>query len=56
MSNCDAVFDTVGGDVAQRSFAVLKPGRPRRLHWLGRAGAAASTRRRRLAYNASFIF
>jgi NADPH:quinone reductase-like Zn-dependent oxidoreductase len=23
---CDAVFDTVGGDVAQRSFAVLKPG------------------------------
>jgi NADPH:quinone reductase-like Zn-dependent oxidoreductase len=24
--NCDAVFDTIGGDVAQRSFAVLKPG------------------------------
>jgi NADPH:quinone reductase-like Zn-dependent oxidoreductase len=24
--NCDAVFDTVGGDVAQRSFAVLRPG------------------------------
>jgi NADPH:quinone reductase-like Zn-dependent oxidoreductase len=24
--DCDAVFDTVGGDVAQRSFAVLKPG------------------------------
>jgi NADPH:quinone reductase-like Zn-dependent oxidoreductase len=23
---CDAVFDTVGGDVASRSFAVLKPG------------------------------
>ncbi len=23
---CDAVFDTVGGDVAQKSFAVLKPG------------------------------
>jgi NADPH:quinone reductase-like Zn-dependent oxidoreductase len=23
---CDAVFDTVGDDVAQRSFAVLKPG------------------------------
>ena len=23
---CDAVFDTVGGDVAERSFAVLKPG------------------------------
>jgi NADPH:quinone reductase-like Zn-dependent oxidoreductase len=26
VSNCDAVFDTVGGDVAVRSFAVLKPG------------------------------
>jgi len=26
VSNCDAVFDTVGGDVAQRCFAVLKPG------------------------------
>src|SRR3954462_11072195 len=26
VSGCDAVFDTVGGDVAQRSFAVLKPG------------------------------
>lgn len=26
VSNCDAVFDTVGGTVAQRSFAVLKPG------------------------------
>jgi NADPH:quinone reductase-like Zn-dependent oxidoreductase len=25
-SGCDAVFDTVGGDVATRSFAVLKPG------------------------------
>ena len=25
-SNCDAVFETVGGDVAERSFAVLKPG------------------------------
>jgi NADPH:quinone reductase-like Zn-dependent oxidoreductase len=24
--DCDAVFDTVGGDVAQKSFAVLKPG------------------------------
>ena len=23
---CDAVFETVGGDVATRSFAVLKPG------------------------------
>jgi NADPH:quinone reductase-like Zn-dependent oxidoreductase len=26
VSNCDAVFDTVGGDVATKSFAVLKPG------------------------------
>jgi NADPH:quinone reductase-like Zn-dependent oxidoreductase len=26
VKNCDAVFDTVGGDVAQRSFAVLKAG------------------------------
>src|SRR5262245_3458736 len=31
---CDAVFDTVGGDVAPRSFAVLKPG--------GRAAFVAS--------------
>ncbi len=26
VSSCDAVFDTVGGDVATRSFSVLKPG------------------------------
>ena len=26
VADCDAVFDTVGGDVATRSFAVLKPG------------------------------
>ena len=26
VSHCDAVFDTVGGDVAMQSFAVLKPG------------------------------
>jgi NADPH:quinone reductase-like Zn-dependent oxidoreductase len=26
VTDCDAVFDTVGGDVAQRSFAALKPG------------------------------
>ncbi len=26
VKNCDAVFDTVGGDVAQKSFAVLKSG------------------------------
>src|ERR1700730_15465720 len=34
VKNCDAVFDTVGGDVAVKSFAVLKPG--------GRAGVIAS--------------
>jgi NADPH:quinone reductase-like Zn-dependent oxidoreductase len=26
VAGCDAVFDTVGGDVAQKSFQVLKPG------------------------------
>ena len=26
VKNCDAVFDTVGGDVAEKSFLVLKPG------------------------------
>jgi NADPH:quinone reductase-like Zn-dependent oxidoreductase len=26
VSACDAVFDTVGGDVALKSFAALKPG------------------------------
>jgi len=26
VSGCDAVFDTVGGEVAKRSFAVLRPG------------------------------
>jgi NADPH:quinone reductase-like Zn-dependent oxidoreductase len=26
VKNCDAVFETVGGDVAMRSFAVLRPG------------------------------
>jgi len=26
VSSCDAVFETVGGDVAKKSFAVLKPG------------------------------
>ena len=26
VSGCDAVFDTVGGEVGQKSFAVLKPG------------------------------
>jgi len=26
VSNCDAVFETVGGDVTQKSFSVVKPG------------------------------
>jgi NADPH:quinone reductase-like Zn-dependent oxidoreductase len=26
VSGCDAIFDTVGGEVAKRSFSVLKPG------------------------------
>ena len=26
VKNCDAVFDTVGGEVARKSFAVLRPG------------------------------
>src|SRR5450759_2702502 len=26
VTGCDAVFDTVGGDVTQKSFAVVKPG------------------------------
>jgi NADPH:quinone reductase-like Zn-dependent oxidoreductase len=26
VSNCDAVFDTIGGEVATRSFTVLRPG------------------------------
>jgi NADPH:quinone reductase-like Zn-dependent oxidoreductase len=26
VKDCDAAFDTVGGNVAQRTFAVLKPG------------------------------
>ena len=26
VADCDAVFDTVGGEVAEKSFAVLKPG------------------------------
>jgi NADPH:quinone reductase-like Zn-dependent oxidoreductase len=37
VKDCDAAFDTVGGDVAQRTFAVLKPG--------GRAAFIASARR-----------
>ncbi|MDP4595192.1 MAG: zinc-binding dehydrogenase, partial [Beijerinckiaceae bacterium] len=26
VKNCDCVFDTVGGEVTQKSFTVLKPG------------------------------
>jgi len=32
VSNCDMVFDTVGGDVQARSYSVLKPGG--RLVWV----------------------
>ena len=38
VSGCDAVFDTVGGDVTMRSFAVLKPGG--RLATVAAGGAA----------------
>ena len=41
--NVDAVFDTVGGDVTQRSFAVLKPG-GRLASIAGGASAPASPR------------
>ena len=37
VANCDAVLDTVGGDVAKRCFSVLKPG--------GRAAFIASGRK-----------
>jgi len=37
VSGCDAVFDTVGGDVQVRSYAVLKPGG--RLVWIAAAPA-----------------
>jgi len=42
VAGCDAVFDTVGGDVTQRSFAVLKPGG--RFATIAQFGAAASPR------------
>lgn len=38
VSGCDAVFDTVGGDVTMRSFAVLRPGG--RLATVGAGNAA----------------
>jgi NADPH:quinone reductase-like Zn-dependent oxidoreductase len=37
VAECDAVFDTVGGDVQVRSYAVLKPGG--RLVWIAAAPA-----------------
>jgi NADPH:quinone reductase-like Zn-dependent oxidoreductase len=42
VSNVDAVFDTVGGDVTRRSFAVLKSGG--RLATIAERGAAPSPR------------
>ena len=44
--DCDAVFDTVGGDVAQRSFTVLKPGGRAAFIASGRTGAEAGPQRR----------
>jgi NADPH:quinone reductase-like Zn-dependent oxidoreductase len=43
VSECDAVFDTVGGDVATRSFAVLKPGG--RAAFIGSGGRAPESPR-----------
>jgi len=43
VSDCDAVFDTVGGDVAMRSFAVLKPGG--RAAFIGSGGQAPESPR-----------
>jgi len=43
VSGCDAVFDTVGGDVTARSFAVLRPGG--RLASVAAGGAAPASPR-----------
>jgi NADPH:quinone reductase-like Zn-dependent oxidoreductase len=43
VSGCDAVFDTVGGDVATRSFAVLRPGG--RAAFIASGGAAPASPR-----------
>ena len=43
VSGCDAVFDTVGGDVATRSFAVLRPGG--RAAFIGSGGTAPASPR-----------
>ncbi len=42
ISGCDAVFDTVGGDVTPRSFSVLRPGG--RFATIAQFGAAPSPR------------
>jgi NADPH:quinone reductase-like Zn-dependent oxidoreductase len=44
VSGCDAVFDTVGGDVAHRSFAVLRPGG--RAAFIGSGAAAPAPARK----------
>lgn len=43
VSDCDAVFDTVGGDVAARCFSVLKPGG--RAAFIASGGAAPKSPR-----------
>ena len=43
VTGCDAVFDTVGGDVAMRSFAVLRPGG--RAAFIGSGSAAPASPR-----------
>ena len=43
---CDAVFETVGGDVATKSYAVLKPGGRAAFIASGRQGAADRAHRR----------
>jgi NADPH:quinone reductase-like Zn-dependent oxidoreductase len=49
VSNCDVVFDTVGGEVQTRSYIALKPGG--RLVWVAPAPRISSTaiRRHRIA-------
>jgi NADPH:quinone reductase-like Zn-dependent oxidoreductase len=44
LSGCDVVFDTVGGDVQVKSYAVLKPGG--RLVWIAAAPAGFTPSRR----------
>src|SRR5499427_6011920 len=43
VANCDVVFDTVGGEVQLRSYAVLKPGG--RLVWIAAAPEGSQTPR-----------